>query len=183
MWLRAYSDPHASSLLELASYMDKNPRKMCPECATEIPVEAKKCPHCRSKISASTEKSKRVLVGIILISFCVSLMAIGAAGDSAPSVPAVQDPSEIIAFAVSQGFVESTLKAPSTAKFSSQRDVADLGEGRYRVRSYVDSQNGFGAMIRSDWETVLKYNQGDPYESSSWTFERVVIDGDVVYKS
>lgn len=157
--------------------------KKCPECQSDISVLAKKCPNCRSKISASTEKSKRVLIGIILLSFIFCLMAIGAAGDPAPSAPVVQGPSEIIAFAVSQGFVESALKAPSTAKFSSQRDVADLGEGRYRVKSYVDSQNGFGAMIRSDWETVLKYNSGDPYESSSWTFERVVIDGDVVYGS
>lgn len=75
------------------------------------------------------------------------------------------------------------LKAPSTAKFSQKRDVDDLGEGRYRVRSFVDSQNGFGAMIRSNWETVLKYNSGDPVETSSWTIEKVVIDGEVVYES
>ena len=157
--------------------------KKCPECQSDISVLAKKCPNCRSKISASTEKSKRVLIGIILLSFIFCLMALGAAGDPAPRVPEVQGPSEIIAFAVSEGVVEKMLKAPSTAKFSQQRDVVDLGEGRYRVKSFVDSQNGFGAMIRSDWETVLKYNAGDPMETSSWTIEKVVIDGEVVYEN
>ncbi len=51
--------------------------------------------------------------------------------------------------------VTDRLKAPSTAKFPwgcSDRVVIDAWE--VRVHGYVDAQNGFGAMLRSQWTVV-----------------------------
>jgi hypothetical protein len=51
-----------------------------------------------------------------------------------------------------QYYVEPRLTAPSTAKFPFcvERDsgASYKGNGHYAASSYVDSQNGFGAMIR-----------------------------------
>lgn len=49
--------------------------------------------------------------------------------------------------------VESYLKAPSTAKFCKQSDatVTHLGNGEYMVTGWVDAENSYGAMIRSDF--------------------------------
>lgn len=49
--------------------------------------------------------------------------------------------------------VESYLKAPSTAKFCEQSDatVTHLGNGEYMVTGWVDAENSYGAMIRSDF--------------------------------
>lgn len=61
--------------------------------------------------------------------------------------------------------VTSVLKAPSTASFpgSFLDPYADWGFGRegniYKVSSYVDSQNSFGAMIRSNFYIEYKWEK------------------------
>lgn len=57
------------------------------------------------------------------------------------------------AWSCAQNIVEGYLKAPSTAKFCSFVDaqVTHLGNGEYKVVGWVDSQNSFGAMIRSNF--------------------------------
>ena len=49
--------------------------------------------------------------------------------------------------------VEDYLKAPSTAKFCKPSDatVTHLGNGEYIVTGWVDAENSYGAMIRSDF--------------------------------
>ena len=60
---------------------------------------------------------------------------------------------KINAWVMAQTFVEKRLKAPSTAKFPSINEdgvnVTPLGNNEYNVFGFVDSQNGFGAMIRT----------------------------------
>lgn len=50
-------------------------------------------------------------------------------------------------------FVEEALKAPSTARFQPihQMDVMQLAGSEFLVNGYVDAQNGFGAMIRTQF--------------------------------
>lgn len=58
------------------------------------------------------------------------------------------------AWGAAKYFVKESLKAPTTAKFPSLGDpgtgIAPNGAG-WRVEGYVDSQNSFGAMIRTKW--------------------------------
>ena len=72
-----------------------------------------------------------------------------------------------------QLFVERHLKAPSTAEFPwgiDEYSIASLGDGRWKVSSYVDAQNGFGAMVRSRWNVTLREN-----ENGSVTLEDIDI--------
>jgi hypothetical protein len=46
--------------------------------------------------------------------------------------------------------VKAQLKSPSTAEFSDHR-WGDRSGGGFILRGSVDSENGFGAMIRSTW--------------------------------
>lgn len=95
---------------------------------------------------------------------------------SPPPVSKPYTPDEIGLHVQAQQFVLQGLKAPSTAKFPSlPYNTSTDGNGLYKVDSYVDSQNGFGAMLRSDW-TVLMRLSGD-----RWNLERMVIGGEVVY--
>ena len=59
-------------------------------------------------------------------------------------------------------FVRKKLRAPRTAKFAAYRDssVEFVSGGRYKVVSYVDSQNGFGAFIRSAYFCEIEDGQG-----------------------
>ncbi len=66
------------------------------------------------------------------------------------------------AWAYMQIFVERQLKSPKSAdfRFGGYRDVTDLGEGRYRVNSYVDAENAFGANTRTHFNGVIKRKDG-----------------------
>lgn len=75
-----------------------------------------------------------------------------------------------------QQFVLQGLKSPSTAKFPPLTfNVDDLGNEKYKIESYVDSQNSFGAMIRSNWSVTMKL------VGERWILERMIIGDMVVY--
>lgn len=75
--------------------------------------------------------------------------------------------ADLEAFLVAQEFVTRKLKAPSTAKFAdrSESEVFNFSEepGAYRVKSWVDSQNGFGAMIRTHYQCDVKTQDGEHF--------------------
>ena len=66
------------------------------------------------------------------------------------------------AWAYMQLFVKKRLKSPQSADFpfGGYRHVTELGAGRHKVNSYVDSQNSFGASIRTHFEGVIKKTDG-----------------------
>ena len=59
--------------------------------------------------------------------------------------------------------VNANLKAPSTSKFApySETRVLDLGNWQYRVQSYVDAENSFGAHIRTPYTCTVQCNAVD----------------------
>ena len=68
---------------------------------------------------------------------------------------------DLLAFNYSEEFVKERLKSPSTASFprsSEKRDyITKLGENKYLIEAWVDSQNGFGAMIRSKYSCTITF--------------------------
>ncbi|MEZ5715195.1 MAG: hypothetical protein R3D85_08510 [Paracoccaceae bacterium] len=66
--------------------------------------------------------------------------------------------NETLAFVMSQDFVKRQLKAPSTAEFPAGRGnyrSQAVGDCTFRVSSYVDAQNGFGAMLRTHYSATM----------------------------
>lgn len=77
-------------------------------------------------------------------------------------------------------YVLQTLKAPSTAEFPDTLfKISDWSVSRNKdvvtVKSYVDSQNGFGAMIRSEFAVQMSY--------STFTCYYIQVNGESVYGS
>jgi hypothetical protein len=76
--------------------------------------------------------------------------------------------SETEAFVMSQSFVSQKLRAPATASYPWITDNAVSitptgGECEFLVSAYVDSQNGFGALIRSKYLIRVKYDKATGY--------------------
>ena len=95
------------------------------------------------------------VVGIIAVLFLIGLIVKGCGGDSSGSGGDGRD--EIGASIVCEDFVKDRLKAPSTADFPSYSDYTITGSGDdYTVEGYVDAENGFGAMIRTDWTCTVR---------------------------
>ncbi len=71
-----------------------------------------------------------------------------------------------------RGYVEQGLVSPSTADFQNIFDesnrVNNAGNNVYNLYSFVDSQNSFGATIRTSFDCKVKYNGGDASDENSY---------------
>lgn len=76
--------------------------------------------------------------------------------------------SKVSAYIMCEDWIEQRLKTPATAEFqgvlSGRYDRVIQTNQRYSIRSYVDSQNGFGAMIRSDFHCVTTQTSDGEWE-------------------
>jgi hypothetical protein len=81
---------------------------------------------------------------------------------------------ELIEF--SKRAVKEKLKSPGTAKFPgtvfgrNEFKLYTMRDGSYRVFSWVDAQNSFGATLRSQWAVTLK-KTGERWEILNVTVE------------
>lgn len=76
----------------------------------------------------------------------------------------LKDEEMLEAWTRSKKFVMKRLKCPSTAKFAidwkedPDTHILDWPGGEYSVRGWVDSQNSYGAMIRTKFHLKLRKN-------------------------
>ena len=76
---------------------------------------------------------------------------------------------KVEAWAATTILIKDRLKAPRTAKFNGGAwNVVYLGSNRYHVEGSVDSQNSFGAMIRTKFQAIVR-DKGD--EHQTWVLE------------
>lgn len=78
--------------------------------------------------------------------------------------------AEITAQVMCENWVSDQLRSPGSADFepSPNQQVVEVNASTYRVTAYVDSQNGFGAMLRSNYVCVVKMvDPGNP--DGDWT--------------
>lgn len=104
------------------------------------------------------------LAGLLLLIIVVSVVLIFSSnsGTKAPK----PEHSKAAAWTMMEEFVKARLKSPASAKFPwySEDLVKDLGNGRYVISAYVDSQNSFGAMLRTNFVCTVKYIGNDKWE-------------------
>lgn len=69
------------------------------------------------------------------------------------------DASSFLAYNYAKDFVKAKLKSPSTAEFpiasEQSKHINKLSNGSYKINSWVDSQNGFGATIRTKFSCII----------------------------
>ena len=82
-------------------------------------------------------------------------------------------PDKLTAYVMAEGWVEDRLKAPSTAKFPNNYDehTTKISENKFRINSYLDAENSFGAMIRTRFTAVVEYVGDDKWRLISIDIE------------
>lgn len=74
---------------------------------------------------------------------------------------------KIDAYNYAEDFVKKKLKSPSSAKFpDSQQKVDDTtyeSGSTYKINSYVESQNSFGAMIKTNFSCTIYFEDGNVF--------------------
>lgn len=102
-----------------------------------------------------------IILGIVLIIIIIAIFS----SDSKDSGSKIPDKTE--AYITAKDYVKQELKAPATAEFSDY--TCDEGiDSTYFLNGVVDSQNSFGALLRSNWTVKLKWIGGDWAQSTSW---------------
>lgn len=71
--------------------------------------------------------------------------------------------NKVTAWTMCQNFVEDRLRSPSTASYpwSWSDDTHYVGNGRFRINSYVDAQNAFGGEVRTEFMCEVEHKSGD----------------------
>lgn len=106
---------------------------------------------------------------------------------------------ESVAYTQAQSYVTEVLKTPSTAVFPPfdgieitlvdpkkliGKSIADPSsfntENVYSLASYVDAQNAYGAMIRSEFWITLRFKGGDSSVRENWKLLILMVDGEDV---
>lgn len=71
------------------------------------------------------------------------------------------------AYVMSQQFLKKRLKSPSSADFPFDYDglfTKYIGDSTFVIAAYVDSQNSFGAMLRTNYNATVKNTDGDNWK-------------------
>lgn len=153
----------------------ENQTKTCPECKSDIPADAMYCARCGAR--QKKQYTKVQIISAIILFFGI-IWLINSIGSFDVEQQTKTAPDEAEAYVIARNYVKLALKSPATADFPLFDETSiNLGDGRFRSSSYVDSQNSFGATVRSNWTAVVKYNSGEWADSTSWTLEELTIDG------
>lgn len=134
--------------------------------------------------SKKTSSSGTLILFIIILIFGIWAFSKCSGYSTDTSSSDTSDKSS--AFVISTNFVESFLKSPSSADFPFlDYSSVILENNKYQITSYVDSQNSYGAMIRNNWTTIVKY-EGDSTgygnaDIQNWELEELIFDGEVIY--
>lgn len=102
-----------------------------------------------------------IISGIVLIIIIIAIFS------PDPKDSGSKVPDKIDAYLMAKDYVKQELKAPATAEFSDYT-CEEGPDSTYSLDGNVDSQNSFGAMLRSSWTVKLKWLGGDAELPTSW---------------
>lgn len=133
--------------------------------AKPVPLLNEKKASAWSNLSRNTKLWILVLVGV----FIIWALGQSGGGSSNPASPPADNAEAVGAWVVCQQFVEDRLTSPSTADYPAAYSdyTTQLSTKQFKVDAYVDSQNGFGAMVRTDFVCTVTYQGNDNWHLDS----------------
>ena len=155
----------------------------CPECEREISDTVVSCPHCGYRIkevefvkSVPVQEKKDigcvnifmiVLIVVVILGIIASMARDSSSSDSESSssesdYSSTSSSSNFVAYNYAERYVKQNLKSPSTAEFpdvfEKSEHINPISDNKYQINSWVDSQNSFGAIIRTKFSCVIVFD-------------------------
>lgn len=161
--------------------------KICQVCGKQVKNDAKFCIKCGSKLSGENQnpvnevniemqkgdenvqknnKWKKIVKCIVIILILISVIF----SCTERKKEEAQKEEKKYAKEAAESFTKELLKSPSTASFAEEKIIDKDKYGRYLVYLKVDSQNEFGAMLRSELCVIV-------YDVTKDTYKRDIYQG------
>ena len=121
---------------------------------------------CYKAVALSDDTHTKIIsiIGTILIIAVIALFSYVCSPAKEEGIKDEFGNTESTAFIDATSEVEKMLKAPSTADFCESYEAEILQKGNtWTVEGWVDAQNSFGAMIRTDFVVKLTYTDRNVY--------------------
>jgi hypothetical protein len=166
----------------------------CSECGKLISDKASACPHCGNPINwyADNEivnplsfqkkpETKHIFRFGVTMAVIYVIYLFSKCPDSSSTSSEYYGDSKISAYTSAEIFIKSRLKSPATAKFQPfDESMVSYSGDEYIVTGYVDSQNSFGALIRSHFRATLKKKPKNSV--GRMDVVGLIFDGEKIYK-
>ena len=164
---------------------------ICADCGYPNPPSRAECSKCGGTTpvtgwragSGMTPRARALFYVFLLLAVCLCVSVWLSSpppetGKEATSEQSAED-QKIAIMSCAQVCVQQYLKAPGSATFSPPMETTLIPKGdRYGVIGWVDSQNSFGAKLRSSYACVMqRTGPGD----ADYSPLRIVIDEQIVY--
>ena len=122
-----------------------------------------------SKNISSPNPGKTELIMLLVIFGLIFLVFKCSCSESNENKIMSEEDQKFSAYYNSQECVKELLKSPSTAEFpsGSEQFVTRIDNDTFLINSYVDSQNSFGAMLRTNYVCQITLNNNDTYTCDS----------------
>ena len=116
--------------------------------------------------SRKTRWGRKDISQAIAIIIVVGLIAvfIGICGRTVSKTDRSEEGDTIGATLMAKEFIKDRLKSPSTADFPFILQAQHLGNDIYRIKSHVDSENAYGAEVRTHFTIKLKKTGAKKWE-------------------
>lgn len=136
--------------------------RKCKECGHQVSTKAKNCTNCGAPVKTQISTGIGCLIIILFLIAISGLFSSIDRGSSIPSKKTIKSADwrttedKSMAYIMMEKYVEQRLISPKSAEFPGVFDgkldhVQYLGNQKYRIVSYVDAQNSFGALIRTNF--------------------------------
>ncbi len=150
----------------------------CPECKKQISDSVYNCPNCGYRFSdgekekiIEKEKKTKIAGFFLLAIIAFVIFKVCSSGGTESTTSWENEDHSAAAWVFTQTYVENNLKSPSTAKFPwGYSDYVQRNGTTYTINSYVDSQNSFGAMIRTKFSATVQETSKDNFKMISFQF-------------
>lgn len=162
---------------ERCGFKIPKPYKLCYDCAGAIDSERRQpaAVSPEKETQKPTQKSVGFVLAVIIACVWVFLTSLGGESKTKEVKDWKKDDASIMAFIMMEDFVKGQLKAPASADFPGfsegrDRHVQRLDGQKYRIISWVDAQNSFGAKIRNHFIGEIEQTSKDYWKLNSLEF-------------
>ena len=154
----------------------KGKKEKCPHCDTvvkyqsEAEIRAENTKRIQeekiiqAKIAKKKKLEKLIVPGFMVVGILALIIGLSVGGGGSKKKKGCQDHEDYEAYSYAEKFVEERLKSPSSAIFPEMREYRNHiktieRNKKFRITSWVESQNSFGAMIRTPFSCDIIFTK------------------------